>query len=190
MNSENAASRLIDQQSIREVVLRLCQALDRKDIAGIRNAYHVDATDVHGAFEGNVDSFIAWFEKRHAPIPFSMHMVGNILIDFVDESHALAETYNWVVQTYPESAKDSLAQFVGKDILAKGGEFDFLGCGRYLDRFEKRNGEWKILRRTLVSGRKIVLPASVLHEPHSGWITDRRDADDALYTERRTMGIN
>jgi hypothetical protein len=189
MNADNAANRFADQQAIRDVVLRLCQAIDRKDIASIRKAYHPDATDVHGAFEGSVENFIAWFEKRHQPVPFSMHMVGNIVIDFADADHALAETYHLVVQTYPEAAKASLEQFVGEDVLAKGGEFDFLGFGRYVDRFEKRAGEWRILRRTLVSGRKIVLPATVTHEPDSRWISDRRDAGDVLFTERRAMGI-
>ncbi len=189
MKTDRTVGRYEDQQAIRDVVFRLCQAIDRKDVEAIRDAYHPDAVDIHGAFEGSVDQFIEWFLKRHAPIPFSMHMVSNIVVDFADESHALVESYNFVLQTYPETAKDSLAQFVGKEMAEKGGEFDFLGFGRYVDRFEKRGGQWRILRRTLVSGRKMVLPATVTHEPHSGWIGDRRDPDDLLFTERRAMGI-
>jgi hypothetical protein len=190
MNRDKAANQFADEQAIRGVVLRLCQAIDRKDLASIRKAYHPDATDVHGAFEGDVEGFISWFQKRHEPIPFSMHMVANIVIDFADMNNALVESYHSVIQTYPQAAKASLAQFVGPEVLEKGDEFDFVGYGRYVDRFQKRDGEWRILRRTLVSGRKMVLPATVPHEPDSRWISDRRDANDTLYTERRAMGIH
>ena len=62
----------------------------------------------------------------------SVHMLGNILISLEGEKAAV-ESYLWSVA-----------------VVAGGGTREVLVCGRYLDRFERRNGEWRIAERMVV----------------------------------------
>jgi len=61
--------------------------------------------------------------------------MSNILIR-VDGDSARVETY-WQV-FHREAGQDGAA------------DYDYIAGGRYLDRFERRNGEWRILTRVLI----------------------------------------
>jgi hypothetical protein len=155
---------LLDRQAIADCVLRYTRGVDRADEELIRSAFFPDAIDHHGAtVVGTVDDFLAaWLprlENRHR----GQHYITNQSID-LDGDEAHVETY-WLVILKP----------VGED------EGDLIG-GRYLDRFERRDGEWRIAKRVVV------------HEWHSrldftpmktetrtdGWT--RRDRSDLSYT--------
>ena len=61
-----------------------------------------------------------------------MHMTGNVLIR-IDGDAAKVESYLWSVSVMP-----------GDDPR------QVMVCGRYLDRFEKRDDEWRIAERLVV----------------------------------------
>jgi 3-phenylpropionate/cinnamic acid dioxygenase small subunit len=63
----------------------------------------------------------------------SMHNISNVLIE-LDGDVARCESYSIVIVR------------IRKD----GGDVDWLHAGRYVDRFERRNGEWRIAYRTVV----------------------------------------
>ena len=76
-------SALLDKQAIEEVVLRYCRGIDRRDFALVRSCYHPDAEDHHGSFSGSVDEYIAWVDKLTSRYLWTMHFVGNVLIELV-----------------------------------------------------------------------------------------------------------
>ena len=121
-----------DREAIRDCLFRYSRAIDRCDMPLLATAYWPGAIDRHSGFTGTIEEFIAWAEPRLRAIPHSVHMLGNILIR-VDGDQARVETYFWSV-----------------NVLAEGDVREALVSGRYLDRFERRDDEWRIAERLVV----------------------------------------
>jgi hypothetical protein len=123
---------LIDRQQIHDCIVRYCSGVDRFDREMVRGVYHPDAMDDHGAFVGTADEFIDWAFAYHAKYQHHhKHYVLNHRCE-LDGDTAHTETY-WIF-----SGKNR----VGPDLSLSG--------GRYLDRFEKRDGKWAIAARKCV----------------------------------------
>jgi hypothetical protein len=167
-----------------------CRSVDRLDYDGMRSVFHADAVDEHGAFNGPVEGLVDWIRNRHAAIPFSMHAVSNMLIEFAGPDVALVETYVRTTQRYPAEARAALDQLAGGKAGAGEGAMDLLTCSRYVDRFERREGRWKIAHRTLVADWKqfSAVPEG-LPRPPSSQVVGRRDQDDFVFRARRDLGI-
>lgn len=182
--------RIADRMQIQHVMYCWCRSVDRLDYEGMRAVFHPDAIDTHGAYNGPVDGLIHWVRNRHNNIPFSMHAVSNMLIEFAGPDLALVETYVRTTQRYPAEAREKLDQLAGGKAGAGEGGMDLMTCSRYVDRFERRKGEWRIASRTLVADWKQFVPVPVnLPVPPKGWETGRRDQEDFVFRERRALGI-
>ena len=82
---ENAGeARLEDRFRIEQVMRRWCRAVDRRDWALVRSVFHPGAIDDHGMYKGDIDGLIEWLEARHQCITMSMHVLGNVFIEFAD----------------------------------------------------------------------------------------------------------
>jgi 3-phenylpropionate/cinnamic acid dioxygenase small subunit len=154
---------LVARAEISDTLLRYARACDRRDWEALRHCFHADFQDEHGEYSGGVDGFINWVSRRHAAIPFAMHFIGNMLIEFIDEKIAAVETY-WVTMRRTQS---------------EAGEVDAEIIGRYLDRFECRDGTWKIACRKVVYDSSRFVPST--HRPPIAGILGRRDRSDASY---------
>ncbi len=129
-----ALRQLLDKEEIREQIYRYCRAVDRGDRELMRQVYHPDATDQHGVFNGPAAQFIDLKIEDVLPgLKLTMHLVGNILIELSGDT-ARVESY--------------VAAF--HRVGSPEGEHDLLVWGRYLDRFERRQGHWKIAHRQCV----------------------------------------
>jgi len=67
------------------------------------------------------------------------------------------------------------------------GNHDFFCGGRYIDLFEKRDGQWKILRRKITNEWNVVQPAGRITD--QGYLAlynlpGRRDKQDPVYLNR------
>lgn len=133
---EQAIDRLLAKQAIYDVLCRYCHGIDRCDIEVLQSAYWPDATDTHGTFNGNAWEFAEYIvANMRSGLKRSMQKIGNAYIELdPDGEHARGETY---VLAY--------LQADGPDGLQ-----DRIVAGRYLDRFERRGGEWRILDRLYV----------------------------------------
>jgi hypothetical protein len=184
-------ARLADRAEITDVMYRWCRAIDRLDMDAVRQVFHPDAIDNHGPFVGGVEELIAWLSDRHRTIPFSMHLVSNILIEFATADSALVETYIFATLRYSAEGKAALAVFTGGAGGGRAGTAtDSFAWARYIDRFERRNGEWRIARRTVAFDSSLMadVPANApVFDPN--WAVGRRDENDPIYKERAAMGI-
>jgi hypothetical protein len=126
---------LLAREAIRDCMYRYCHGVDRRDRETLRNCYWPDATDNHISFSGNAYEFIDVIMPFLEALRASTHSVSNILLR-VDGTTARGETYWHVFHREP-----------GKDGAP---DYDYIAGGRYLDRFECRDGEWRISERTLV----------------------------------------
>ena len=188
--NDYSSERLADRAQIQDAMYRWCRAVDRLDVEGIRGVFHPDAIDYHGPFVGGVDALIAWLTNRHRGIPFSMHLVSNILIEFAGPDSALVETYIFATLRYSAEGKAALAAFTGGVAGGEGSTTDSFSWARYIDRFERRGGEWRIARRTVAFDSSLmtdVPPDAPAFDP--SWAIGRRDRDDPIYKERAAMGL-
>ncbi|MEJ8839399.1 nuclear transport factor 2 family protein [Ramlibacter sp. AN1133] len=123
---------LLDKEAIRECLLRYCRGIDRADEELLRSAYWPDAHDSHGAYVGPVDGFIEQALPRLRSGGRGVHQVNNILVELHGDRAAVESSF-LALQT--NAAAPALETFL---------------CGRYLDRFERRGGTWRIAQRTVV----------------------------------------
>ena len=163
---------LLDKQEIKEVVLRYCRGIDRRDFDLVRSCYHRDARDHHGSFSGSVEEYIAWVDKLTARYRWSMHLVANVLTE-MGPANADGTYGSAACETYGVSLhrSDDPKPYMN---LATG--------FRYLDRFEKRDGCWKIAERTAVGEWSMKVPRDAWWEIPENQLSGRRDSGDALYT--------
>lgn len=127
--------RVLDRATIREVVERYCRGIDRLDADLVNAVYWPEATDDHGIYRGPGKDFAAFvipFLQKHYEA--TMHTLGQSLIEFDDPVRARSETY---FVAYHRGLRD------GRQALDTA-------AGRYVDRFERRDGEWRIADRTVV----------------------------------------
>lgn len=165
---------------IQDGIYRYCRAIDRLDFDGIRSAYHADAVDFHGSlFHGTVDEMLAWIKERHPWISFSMHSLSNIFIEFAGPDLAVVETYVRGLQRHRQ----------GSPAIPGGRPTDVFTASRYVDRFERRAGEWRIAHRTLVSGWRRTLVVEGTEGSRVDPYMSRRDPEDFLFIERAAQGL-
>ncbi|ADP80866.1 nuclear transport factor 2 family protein [Pseudofrankia inefficax] len=121
--------RLADRADIIDCLARYARGMDRLDRDLARSAYHDDAIDDHAGFVGPVDAFLDWSFAYHRQQFRHQHYVTNHHIELAgDEAHV--ETYYLFVAT--ERDPDEPLKVYG---------------GRYVDRFERRDGRWAIAGR-------------------------------------------
>lgn len=125
---------LLDREAIRDCLHRYCRAVDRMDEACLRSVYWPDATDRHGPYQGSASGFIDWALDKLQGGPRGVHMLSNILIDLRGDV-AGVESYFQALQC---------------DRDPQGQPRESVLVGRYIDRFEKRHGEWRVAQRTVV----------------------------------------
>lgn len=183
---DQRVQRLIDKSDIEDLIKKWCRAIDRLDLEAIRDAFHPDAYDDHGTFKGGVDELIAWISNRHKTIPFSMHAVTNYLIDFVDDTKAIVETYCTAMQKYPPESRSALEGLVGKLDMPANAAMDMTVSCRYLDEVTKRKQEWRISRRTVVFDSVSVVAGITIPDPEKiGWVVGKRGGEgegrDVIY---------
>jgi hypothetical protein len=122
---------LLDREAIRDRLYRYARGLDRMDRELLRDTYWPDAVDDHNNFQGLAWDFVEVALDRTSKMDATWLILGNILIELHGDT-ADVETY---FDCYHRMVRDD------------GSRYDLNTCGRYLDRFEKRNGEWRVANR-------------------------------------------
>lgn len=148
--------------AIEDCLNRFARGVDRQDWTLARTLYHDDAVDDHGFFNGPADSFLAHIARMHELQEHSMHFNTNVLIEFTAKDRAFVETYVLVLQRFEDRRVTASA--------------------RYLDRFEKRNGEWRVAHRTLVHGDMVPEPLDGPVRLPDAFVQQKHGMDDPLYT--------
>ncbi|MCB2077711.1 MAG: nuclear transport factor 2 family protein [Novosphingobium sp.] len=158
---------LIAESEIRDLHLHFCRANDRLDEQLMRSCFHPDAViELHQPYD--VDSFIAFGKVILSQFIVTRHTCPNQLVE-VDGDVAWAEHYT--TSSHRIAADDN------------GPERDMIAFGRYIDRVERRDGEWRIARRTYVLdyNRLDPVPDASLGLGSTGGARDRSDPSYALH---------
>ena len=162
---------LTDRQEILDCIAHNARGCDRFDCEELAGAYHPDGIDEHGNAINPGPDYPTWANSAHeALFRQTMHNITTHLCE-IEGDTAHAESY-------------SIGLFLDRE-----GTTARIIAGRYADRLERRNGEWKIaLRRTTVD---VLLTgdASILYTPEfaqMGYLKGSRDRQDVTY--QRPLG--
>jgi len=128
-----AIDAIISRQQIADLTMAYCRGVDRADVALLKSVFHDDSVVVTGVFNGGGHDFATEI-CRIVTETFTMcfHSIANQWIE-VDGDRAIGETY----------------VIAASDFACEGGS-EMLTGGRYVDRFERRDGVWKIAERNFV----------------------------------------
>jgi hypothetical protein len=123
---------MLDRLEIQDVIHRYARGLDRHDDDVLRSVFHEDAWDNHGPWVGPREEFVAWANGPcHQHTNAHLHQITTHNCE-IDGDVAHTESYcQWVHRLKDE-------------------ETVTVGGGRYIDRLERRDGEWRIVVRRLV----------------------------------------
>jgi len=125
---------LLDKQAIAEVLMRYSRAVDRGDEALLRGCYHDDAVEDHGgSFLGPASDYIEAIKPALHSDRLMTHTVTNVLVELTGADTALSECYYLSFARYPAAEPP----------------FETLTLARAIDRFERRDGTWRIANRKL-----------------------------------------
>ena len=130
-NLEQKVQMLLDREAIRDCLMRYCQGLDRNNAEMLSSSIWPDGHIKIGDFDGSGQEFVEWVLPKVTDLSRVQHYIANIMIR-TDGDTARVETYlrNW----HTLSDED-------------GTSYDLIHGGRYLDKFEKRGDEWRIVDR-------------------------------------------
>jgi hypothetical protein len=192
---EKRLQELVDRQDIERVVRLYCRAIDRLDLELLKSVYHPDGTDDHGSFSGNAHEFAdTIIPSLREAIVDGMHTITQSVVD-VQGAYATAESYYLAYQRCP-GGREKVAAFFGERYAQSvradiDKDHDYFCGGRYIDLFEKRGGQWKILRRKITNEWNMVRPCGRITD--QGFIAaynlpGRRDREDYVYRNRPPAG--
>ena len=152
-------------------LMRYGRGIDRTDVELLRSCYHADSWDDHGHFKGTGHDFAEFIvgsivERAH----HTTHAVANVAIEIDDLNAGIAhaESYGMSFLRRSTDSNEWLDAFFG----------------RYVDRFERREGEWRIARRVVVHDWSISCPlGETAHFPllMDSFMQGRRDRQDFVY---------
>jgi ketosteroid isomerase-like protein len=132
-SKEARLEEFLAKEEIRDVMMRYGRGVDRADGELLKSCYHADAIEEHGStYAGPAHAYIDGAIPRIMKMGTLAHYICNIHI-MLDGDKAYVESY---LLTFARFQKD-------------GASFDTFTGGRIVDRFESRQGEWRIAHRKM-----------------------------------------
>jgi len=158
---------LVAHREIVDVLYRYCQGCDRSDADILRACFHPDAvTDHAGVVIGSWDwvgGALAWLETRVAVT----HMVANPLVRIAGH-RAISDCHFVAYNRMPKASGEGWEEMIVK--------------GRYLDRFERRDGVWRIAHRIGVHDLERVIDIPESANQVSGERRSGKAPEDPFYS--------
>lgn len=121
---------LVDRQAIADCLARFSRGMDRLDREIALSAFHPDAICDYGPYAGSPDGLFDWAEQVAGGATSTHHHLSNQSCEISGDT-AHCETY-----------------LLYNAVRAEGTMWQ--AHGRYIDRFERRDGEWRIAMRYCV----------------------------------------
>jgi len=182
-----------DRLAISDLTTRYCRGVDRCDLELLRSVFWDDARAHYGIFDGGALEFAEMTVRTvREACQATMHFLGNATLELTS-LHAAGETY--CVAYHSIRSIESIGGLLNDPALGgeaqmrrlavnEGGPCSFVVGGRYLDRFVRRNREWRILERSYVwDWCECGPPNLMFHASGSATqlLVGRRDRSDTSY---------
>jgi len=124
---------MLDREEVKAIPHRFARGLDRVDRDLLVSCFHPDGVDDHGFFKAQAGEFVDWVMGELEKFEDTQHMIATQNVEVIG-SKASCESYFVAYHTMP----------------TPDGDKELIVAGRYLDKMEKRDGEWKIILRRCV----------------------------------------
>lgn len=170
MMSTDRLAATADKLEIIQLSATYMRGLDRLDGEAERSVFWDDAWCSYGTYEGGPDEFVEYCMQALKTHGANHHFLGQITVELEGEE-AFGEVY---YQAYHRIMND------------QGEARDMFISGRYVDRYERRNGIWKIAYRSELVDWVRDDPAADAWFANSPMILGARKPDDPLY-DREAM---
>lgn len=135
-SESSTLSELKARRDIEDVLTRYCRGMDRGDLPLLKSCFFGGAIDNHGFYNGPAHAFLEQAVVRLGKNFISInHIITNIHVEL----------------DLPTNRAKSEARTLCLFRANRDGKLvDVTRLSRYLDQWECRNGEWKIIHRLLV----------------------------------------
>jgi hypothetical protein len=181
--------RLADRIDIQDALHRYARGIDRRNWDFLASAFHPGAQIHQGDFNGPIEQMIENVKARHAAIEQSAHLMTNILIEFDGPDGAVVETYYLAYLR-----NDGLPAIMRSALIGGGapeaGAIDMRSLGRYIDRFERRDGHWRIARRVCIAETLSGTAVPDGNPLSANWAMASRNPDDPLWAMRAEFELD
>jgi SnoaL-like domain len=166
VNTAARVEQMLDRQDILDCLIRFSRGTDRFDRDLVMSAFHADAVIAAGDFVGGPADLYDWSTDMHDEGQTATH--HNLLNHTCDIDGEVAHTETYYL-------------FVARN----RDETNWIAGGRYIDRLERRAGDWRIALRTNViewSGLvpTMAIPFAEVADIHVNG-TPSRDKQDPSY---------
>jgi hypothetical protein len=163
---------LTDRTAILDCIARNARGCDRHDSALLASSYHDDGTDEHGYAVNPGRRYPEYANQAHTA--GSLHNMHNITTHTCEIDGDVAHCESYVIGLF----------------LNTDGKTGRLIAGRYVDRLERREGQWKIALRRSTVEVLMTGDASILNSPlftKMGYVRGTRDRADVSYQRPLTL---
>ncbi len=133
----------LDREEIRELSRRYMRGLDRLDGEVLQSVFADDATVDYGFFQGDAADFVDFALGVLSEHQANHHFIGQMMVA-VNGEQAVGEIYFQAFHRINQDGED-------KDLFISG---------RYLDRYQKQDGRWRITFRSEVNDWSRTDPAA------------------------------
>jgi len=134
---------LLDQVAIRVLVENWALWRDTGQWDKLRTTFHPGATITVTWFDGPFEEFVEASARARAGGRLSQHVLGGTTVD-LNGDRAIAQTRMTI-----------LLRGMAGDV-----EVDVAATGRFFDRIERRDGEWRILKRAVIYEKSRMNPVA------------------------------
>ena len=172
MSMEAALQELLDKQAITEVLQRYSRTLDWLDDDGQAGCFWPDAHIDYGFFTGSAADFLPVVMQIERASQRRWHFLSPPAIAFDAPDHAQVECYGMATGIREQ-----------EDGTWSGGLYG----GRYLDQYEKRDGEWRISSRRYIMDWTMAMPDQPDASPNAAFPLPMLDLRESGHPDYRRM---
>lgn len=169
----DAVEQLADVRAIQDLIYAYCRAVDRLDVPLGHSIWHEDGWADYGAayYQGPGRGVIDHICAQHRALSSHSHQVSNILVDLRG----------------PQAGSESYVQ--GTLRLEREGKTMQIGVwARYIDLWEKREGRWGLVRRTMAMDHSEMREVTPMPTQGAAPSRDRADPSYAVLTGGQWIG--
>jgi hypothetical protein len=173
MNVEAVLQELLDKQAIQELIGRYSRTLDWVDDAGQAGCYWPDAAIDYGFFKGTAADFVPVVMAVERSTGRRWHLLSSLAVKLTSATTAEGECYGIALGFRRE---DEAEPYRGN-----------MYGGRYLDQYEKRDGEWRISSRRYIMDWTMAMPDQPDASPNAEFPLPMLDLRESGHPDYRAM---
>lgn len=173
MNVEAVLQELLDKQAIQELIARYSRTLDWVDDAGQADCYWPDAAIDYGFFKGTAADFVPVVMAVERSTGRRWHLLSSLAVKLTSTTTAEGECYGIALGFRRE---DEAEPYRGN-----------MYGGRYLDQYEKRDGEWRISSRRYIMDWTMAMPDQPDASPNAEFPLPMLDLRESGHPDYRAM---